>query len=72
MKGCNIYFVQIFNNIGERDDNLLTNDPLLKEFQDVFVEEIPALLPNWDIYFTIDLVTVSASVSKAPYHMSTP
>jgi hypothetical protein len=46
MKGFNIYFVQIFNNIGERDDNLLTNDPLLKEFQDVFVEEIPALLPN--------------------------
>jgi hypothetical protein len=52
--------------------NLLTEDPILQEFQDVFPEEIPGLPPRRDIDFTIDLVPGSAPVSKAPYRMSTP
>jgi hypothetical protein len=51
---------------------LLTDDPILSKFQDVFPEEIPGLPPRRDIDFTIDLVPGSTPVSKAPYRMSVP
>ena len=35
-------------------------------------EEVPGLPPKRDIYFTIDLVSGAAPVSKTPYKMSTP
>ena len=38
---------------------------------DVFLEEVLGLPPKRDINFTINLVLVSALISKAPYIMST-
>ena len=52
--------------------SLLTEYPILKEFQDVFQEEIPGLPPKRDIDFIIDLIVGYSLVSKAPYRMSTP
>ena len=40
---------------------------VLREFRDVFPDEIPGLPPN----FTIELVPRAAPVSKTPYRMST-
>jgi hypothetical protein len=52
--------------------NMLTNDPILHEFEDVFPEEIQGLPPRREIYFTIDLVPGSTPVSKEPYITSVP
>ena len=46
--------------------------PVLKEFQDVFPEEILGLPPKQDLYFTIYLILGLALVSWAPYHITTP
>ena len=43
----------------------------MKEFVDVFPNEIQGLPPKRDIDFTIDLVPRVALVSKTPYRMST-
>jgi hypothetical protein len=70
-KGCEIYFVHIYESKEEMVKYFLSIDPIPQEFQDVFLEEIPQLLLRRDIYFTIDLVPRYTSVSKAPYKMST-
>jgi hypothetical protein len=59
-KGCEIYFVHVYINVEKLNKNMLTEDPILKEFQDVFLEEILGLPPRRDIDFTIDLMPGSA------------
>ena len=56
----------------ENETPRLEDYPILKEFRDVFPNEIPRLPPKRDIDFTIDLVPRAAPVSKTPYKMSTP
>eukprot|EP00253_Pinus_taeda_P005217 PITA_05217 len=51
-------------------ENLLEHLPVIKEFADVFPEEIPGLPPKRDIDFTIDLILGAAPVSRTPYRMS--
>ena len=46
--------------------------PVIKEFADVFPEEIPGLPPKRDIDFTIELIPGAAPVSRTPYRMSVP
>ncbi|KAG8475394.1 hypothetical protein CXB51_031885 [Gossypium anomalum] len=42
----------------------------IKEFQDVFSEELPGLPPNREVEFGIDLLPGTAPVSIAPYRMA--
>ena len=44
--------------------------PVLKEYADVFLEEILGLPPKREIDFTIDLVPGVVPSSKAPYQMN--
>ena len=44
--------------------------PVLKEYLDVFSEEIPALPPKKELDFTIELVPGAMPISKAPYQMN--
>ena len=46
--------------------------PVVREFKDVFPDEIPQLPPKREIDFSIDLVPGAALVSRAPYRMSPP
>eukprot|EP00253_Pinus_taeda_P011685 PITA_11685 len=46
--------------------------PVVKDFGDVFPEEIPGLPPKRDLDFTIELIPGAAPVSRAPYRMSVP
>ncbi|KAL5560715.1 hypothetical protein UlMin_036926 [Ulmus minor] len=43
---------------------------VVREFTDVFPEELPGLPPDREISFEIDLIPGSAPVSKAPYRMA--
>lgn len=45
--------------------------PVIKEYLDVFQEEIPGLPPFRDIDFTISLVRKAVPISRTPYCMST-
>ena len=44
--------------------------PIVRELQDVFPEEIPGMPPRRDVEFTVDLITGSRPISKAPYRMA--
>ncbi|KAL5544958.1 hypothetical protein UlMin_008742 [Ulmus minor] len=43
---------------------------VVREFTDVFPEELPGLPPDREVSFEIDLIPGSAPVSKAPYRMA--
>ena len=44
--------------------------PVVNEFPEVFLEELPELPPDWEIEFKIDLVSRTAPISKAPYRIA--
>jgi hypothetical protein len=46
--------------------------PVVKEFPDVFPEELPCMPPDWDIEFVIELKPSTAPIYKTPYRMATP
>lgn len=42
----------------------------VREFGDIFLEDLPGLPPDREVEFVIDLTPRTAPVSKAPYHMN--
>uniref|UniRef100_J3KVA3 Integrase catalytic domain-containing protein n=1 Tax=Oryza brachyantha TaxID=4533 RepID=J3KVA3_ORYBR len=44
--------------------------PVVKEYPDVFPEDLPGMPPNRDIEFRIDLVPGTTPISKRPYRMA--
>jgi hypothetical protein len=49
----------------------LEDHPILREYRDVFLEEVPGLPPRRDIDFSIELAPGVVPVSRTPYRMST-
>ena len=71
-KGCTIFIIHIINNeqIDKRDKLNFNYTPILQNFSDVFLEEIPRSPPKRDMDFTIKLVTGAVPNSKDPYRMN--
>ena len=69
-KGCQLYEVKIMETETGKLKTSIDKFPILKEFQDVFPNDILGLPPKIYLDFTIDLMPRSALVSQAPYHMS--
>jgi hypothetical protein len=44
----------------------------LREFKDVFLEEVPGLPPRRNIDFSIEIVPGAVPMSRTPYRMSIP
>ncbi|CAA0836841.1 Unknown protein, partial [Striga hermonthica] len=44
--------------------------PVVREFVDVFPDELPGGPPNRQVEFSIDLIPGAGPISKAPYHMA--
>jgi predicted aspartyl protease len=66
-KGCQVYAIQVTNLLEKEDKPKLEDFVVLREFRDMFVEEIPELPPRREIDFSIDLLPGSTPISKSPY-----
>ncbi|KAJ0832489.1 putative nucleotidyltransferase, Ribonuclease H [Helianthus annuus] len=44
--------------------------PIVRDFSDVFPEELPGIPPEREVEFTIDLIPGAEPISKAPYRMA--
>ena len=71
-KGCKVYAVKITDEESkiETDKLKIEDIPVLKEYIDVFLEEIPGLPPKRELDFTIALVLGAVPSSKSPYRMN--
>jgi hypothetical protein len=69
-KGCQLYVVQIKDIHNEEDKPKLEYYVVLRNFKEVFVDEILDLFSRREINFCIELIPGSSPVSKEPYRMS--
>jgi hypothetical protein len=69
-KGCKLYAILALNEKGvaEGIEYLL----VVREFVDVFLEELPGMSPERELDFTIDLKLRTEPIERTPYRMSTP
>ena len=67
--GCMGYLATVVNKSVEAKGNV--EDVLIvRDFVDVFPEELPGLPPDREIQFKIKLLPGTAPISKAPYRMA--
>jgi hypothetical protein len=70
-KGCPLYAIQVLESVKD-DKPSLEDHPTLREYRDVFSEEVMGLHSRRDIDFSIELAPRVVPVSRTPYRMSTP
>jgi hypothetical protein len=70
-KGCPLYAIHVLKTI-EGDKPSPDDHPILREYKDVFSEEVSGLPLRRDIDFSIELAPGVVLVSRTPYQMSTP
>ena len=56
--------------MNEEHDLKLEDIPIVKDYPDVFPEDLPGLPLEKEVKFTIDLAPKTAPISKAPYRMT--
>jgi hypothetical protein len=69
-KGCPLYAIQVLESIEDEKPNL-KDHTILREYKEVFLEEVSGLPLRRDIDFSIELAPRVVSVSRIPYRMST-
>ena len=67
-KGCQGYLAFIVDR--RQEGTLLEDIPIIKEFPDVFPDDISGLPPDREVEFTIDLIPETEPISIPPYRMA--
>ncbi|RVW43163.1 ATPase 11, plasma membrane-type [Vitis vinifera] len=65
--GCQGFLAYVVN---EEHDLKLEDIPIVKDYPDVFPDDLPGLPPEKKVEFTIDLAPKTTPISKAPYRMA--
>jgi len=60
----------ILTHMGVKNDKEISSIHVVKDFMDVFPEEIHGLPPKREVEFSIDLVLGVGPVSMGPYRMA--
>ena len=66
-KGCQGFLAYVVN---EENDLKLEDITIVRDYPDVFLENLPGLPLEREVEFTIDLAPGIAPISKAPYRMA--
>ncbi|GJW45578.1 hypothetical protein Tco_0077224 [Tanacetum coccineum] len=71
-KGCQVYLEQVTSKKAEdkSGEKRLEDVPIVREFPEVFLEDLPGLPPARQVEFQIDLVPGAAPVARAPYRLA--
>ena len=67
-KGCSGFLAYMINS--EATNEKLKDIPIVKEFPDVFLEELPGLPLDREIEFSIELLPGTGPISKASYRLA--
>ncbi|GJT53051.1 putative reverse transcriptase domain-containing protein [Tanacetum coccineum] len=71
-KGCQVYMAQVTTKKVEdkSEERRLEDVPIIREFPEVFPEDLPGLPPARQVEFQIDLVPGAAPIARAPYRLA--
>ncbi|GKC86413.1 putative reverse transcriptase domain-containing protein, partial [Tanacetum coccineum] len=67
-KGCELFLVQVTEQ--ESKEKRLEDVPVIRDFPEVFPDELPGLPPPRQVEFRIDLIPGAKPVARAPYHLA--
>ena len=67
-KGCHGYLCSVLSNLNGSVE--LADIPVVKEFPDVFPNELPGHLVDREIEFTVDTMLGTQPISKTPFRMA--
>lgn len=70
-KGCHLFLAQVNKKEEKEPEGKRLEDvPIVRDFPEVFPEELPGLPPTRQVEFQIDLVPGAAPVARAPYRLA--
>nr|GFC66331.1 putative reverse transcriptase domain-containing protein [Tanacetum cinerariifolium] len=74
LKGCQVFLAHVTTKEaeGKSEKKRLENVPIVRDFPEVFPEDLPGLPPNQQVVFQIDLIPSAAPVVQAPYRLAPP
>nr|GFA79542.1 putative reverse transcriptase domain-containing protein [Tanacetum cinerariifolium] len=67
-RGCQVFIAQVMET--KSDEKRLENIPVVKEFPEVFPEDLPGLPPVHQVKFQIDLIPGATPVARSPYRLA--
>ncbi|KAJ0559852.1 putative nucleotidyltransferase, Ribonuclease H [Helianthus annuus] len=67
-RGCKAFM--IYANEPEKELRKIENVPVVRDFQDVFPEDLPGIPPEREVEFGIELIPGAKPVAKAPYRLA--
>ncbi|GJU69543.1 putative reverse transcriptase domain-containing protein [Tanacetum coccineum] len=72
LKGCPVFLAYFTTNEVEdkSEKKRLEDVPIVRDFPEVFPEDLPGLPPTRQVEFQIDLVPGAAPVARAPYRLA--
>ncbi|GKF98482.1 putative reverse transcriptase domain-containing protein [Tanacetum coccineum] len=72
LKGCPVFLAHVTTNEVEDKSGKkrLEKVPIVRDFPEVFLEDLPSLPPTRQVEFQIDLVPGAAPVARAPYRLA--
>ncbi|GKD57903.1 putative reverse transcriptase domain-containing protein, partial [Tanacetum coccineum] len=72
MKGCHVFLANITATKDEDKSKgkRLEDVPVVQEFPEVFLEDLPGIPPTRQVEFRIDLVPGATPVARAPYRLA--
>ncbi|GKB45279.1 putative reverse transcriptase domain-containing protein [Tanacetum coccineum] len=67
-RGCQVFVIQVMEK--KSDEKRLEDIPVVREFPEVFPEDLPGLPPVRQVEFQIDLIPGTTPVARAPYRLA--
>nr|GFA01781.1 hypothetical protein [Tanacetum cinerariifolium] len=74
LKGCQVFLAHVTTKEaeGKSEKKRLENVPIVRDFFEVFPEDLPGLPPTRQVVFQIDLIPGAVPVARAPYRLASP
>ncbi|GKE23220.1 putative reverse transcriptase domain-containing protein [Tanacetum coccineum] len=70
-KGCQVFLVQMMKKEEtEASEKQIEDVPVVRDFPEVFPEDLPGLPPTRQVEFHIELIPGAAPVARAPYRLA--
>ena len=66
------FLAYVTEDQAEKKRSAVTEVPVVREFPDVFPEDLPGIPPDRQVEFQIDLVPGATPLAKAPYRLAPP
>ncbi|GKE19597.1 putative reverse transcriptase domain-containing protein [Tanacetum coccineum] len=67
-RGCQVFIIQVMEK--KSDEKRLEDIPVVREFPEVFLEDLPGLPPVRQVEFQINLIPGATLVARAPYRLA--